>query len=80
MQTEIKAWGNSASIRIPAALMKAAHLKLNTKVKLREDKGRLIIEPIQKNFYDLDQLLAGITVENCHTEIDFGKPQGRELL
>jgi antitoxin MazE len=28
----------------------------------------------------LEKLLAGITEENRHTEIDFGKPEGNEIL
>ncbi len=26
----------------------------------------------------LDELLAGITPENLHSEMDFGRPEGRE--
>lgn len=29
--------------------------------------------------YSLDELLAGITPENCHAEIDFGPPVGKEI-
>lgn len=29
--------------------------------------------------YDLDELVAAITLENRHEEIDFGPPVGKEL-
>lgn len=49
-------------------------------IHIREEGGRIVIEPIRTNRYDLAQLLAGITPENLHTEIDFGAPAGKEIL
>ena len=45
MQLTVKKWGNSAAVRIPAAIMEAAHLKLDAAVDVREEDGRIIIEP-----------------------------------
>ena len=80
MRVLIKKWGNSASIRIPAAVMQASRLELDSAVDVREEGGRIVIEPIRANEYDLKRLLAGITPENLHTEIEFGAPVGREQL
>lgn len=80
MRAIVKKWGNSASVRIPAGMMEAAQLKLDQPVEVREENGRIVIEPIRPGKYDLAQLLAGITPENLHSEIDFGPPVGRELL
>lgn len=80
MRVIVKKWGNSASVRIPAGIMEAARLKLDAAVDIREEGGRIIIEPIRSNEYDLTYLLAGITPENLHTEVDFGAPVGKELL
>jgi len=41
----VKKWGNSASVRIPAAIMEAAHLDLDDAVDVREESGRIVIEP-----------------------------------
>jgi antitoxin MazE len=49
-------------------------------VDVREEGGRIVIEPIQPGEYDLDQLIAAITPENLHGEIDFGPPVGKEAL
>lgn len=80
MRVIVKKWGNSASVRIPAGIMEAARLKLDTPVDVREEGGRIVIEPIRPNGYDLARLLADITPENLHTGVDFGAPVGKELL
>ncbi|MFD2815831.1 AbrB/MazE/SpoVT family DNA-binding domain-containing protein [Paracoccus aerius] len=72
--------GNSASVRIPASVMAAAGLRLDQAVEVREDKGRVVIEPIAHEEYDLADLLAGITPENIHDQVDFGAPVGNEAL
>ncbi|WP_291366629.1 AbrB/MazE/SpoVT family DNA-binding domain-containing protein [Acetobacter sp. UBA5411] len=80
MHVFVKKWGNSASVRLPAAIMKAAGLQVDQAVDVREEAGRIIIEPVEKPDYDLADLLAGITPENIHEEVDFGAPVGKEHL
>jgi antitoxin MazE len=80
MKTVVKKWGNSASVRIPAAVMQAAHLELDETVDVREESGRVVIEPAQRKDYDLAELLKRITRKNLHGEVDFGKPVGKEAL
>jgi len=45
-----------------------------------EEGGRIVIEPIRDCKFAIEQLLDGITPQNLHTEIDFGAPEGKELL
>lgn len=80
MRVLIKKWGNSASVRIPAAIMEAAHLELDTPVEVREEGGRIVIEPLRQPEFSLEELLAGITPDNIHEEVDFGMPVGKEAL
>lgn len=80
MRVVIRKWGNSAAVRIPAAIMEAAKLEMDAPLDMRAENGRIIIEPLQVHDYDLDELLAGITPENIHDEVDFGGPTGRESL
>ena len=80
MKVVVKKWGNSASVRIPAAIMDAARVRLDQPVDMREDRGRIIIEPVRTPSFDLDELIAGITDENRHAEEDFGKPVGNEIF
>ena len=78
MRVTVKKWGNSASVRIPSSVMTAAKVKLEQVVEIREERGRIVIEPVRVPTYDLDTLLAGITDENRHGETDFGRPVGKE--
>ena len=80
MRTVVKKWGNSASVRIPAAVMQAAHLDLDEAVDVREESGRIVIEPAQRKEYDLAELVKRITRDNLHDEADFGRPVGKEAL
>lgn len=79
MKAVVKKWGNSASVRIPASVMAAAFLSLDQAVDVREEAGRIIIEPIRENVFDIAELVAGITDDNQHAEVDFGGPVGREI-
>ena len=79
MRVQVKKWGNSASVRIPGPLMAAAHLQLDQAVDVREEDGRIIIEPIRPKSYDSATLLAGITDDNLHAAVDMGPPVGREI-
>jgi antitoxin MazE len=74
MNVLIKKWGNSASV------MAAAKLSLNQAVDVREEQGRIIVEPIRSQDDDLVKLIAGITGENRHEEVVFGRPEGKEKL
>lgn len=80
MKAVVKKWGNSASVRIPASVLAAAGLKLDQPVDVREESGRIIIEPVTVTEYDLADLLAGITPENVHPEVNFGAAVGEERL
>ena len=80
MRVTVKKWGNSASVRIPSAIMQAAQLDLDAPVDIREEDGRIVIVPIRSPKIALDDLLDAITPENVHGEADFGGPVGNEAL
>lgn len=79
MEVIIKKWGNSAAVRIPAAIMAAAHVGLDQSVEVREESGRIVIEPIRRKEYKLDELLGGITDINLHKPIETGAPIGKKV-
>jgi antitoxin MazE len=79
MKVTVRKWGNSASVRIPASVMQAMHLNLDEIVEVREEKGRIVIEPVRQKTYVLDDLLKGITAKNLHGAVDFGSPEGKEV-
>jgi antitoxin MazE len=76
MEVIIKKWRNSAAVRIPASVMAAAHVELEQPVQLREEQGRIVIEPVRRKAYKLDELLGGIADKNQHELIDTGAPVG----
>ncbi|MFZ1122971.1 MAG: AbrB/MazE/SpoVT family DNA-binding domain-containing protein [Candidatus Binataceae bacterium] len=70
-------WGNSLAIRIPAVFAETLGISEGTEIELKASAGRLVITP-RKHKYDIDQLVAAITPDNRHAEIDWGAPVGRE--
>ena len=79
MKAVVRKWGNSAAVRIPSAVLKASQVDLDEVVDVREEAGRIVIEPAHEKKYSLAELLKGITPDNLHEEIDFGPPQGKEI-
>lgn len=80
MQVTVKKWGNSVAVRIPAHVVAAANLRVDSRVEVREENGRVVIEPVARDEFDLATLVAGITQDNLHTETPTGSPVGREAL
>jgi len=78
MRVQVKKWGNSASVRIPASVMAAASLRVDQAVDVREEGGRVVIDPVIAPSYDLDDLLAKMTSDTFPEDIDFGSPVGDE--
>lgn len=79
-QVIVKKWGNSPSVRLPAAIVRQASLSVNDVVELVVEDGRIVIMPVKTKEYSLDALMSGITDDNLHSEISFGEPVGKELL
>lgn len=79
METVLKKWGNSAAVRIPAAILEAAHLALDQSVDIREEQGRIVIEPVRPASFALAELIAGITADNRHARVDTGPAVGGEV-
>ena len=78
MAIQVKKWRNSASVRIPAFVMAAAALRIDQEVDLREEGGRIIIEPITRPSYNLDQMLLAMVPTAFPETIDFGPEVGNE--
>jgi antitoxin MazE len=79
MRVQVKKWGNSASVRIPASILSAAAMRLEQEVDVREEAGRIIIEPVTIPVFDLDQLLSAMTPETFPQDVTFGKAVGEEM-
>jgi antitoxin MazE len=79
MPAFVKKWGNSAAVRIPAAVLADAGLDIDHPVEIREERGRVVIEPLRRKQFALKDLLQRITPKNLHGPIDTGGRVGREI-
>ncbi len=79
MLVRIQKWGNSLAVRIPKDIVLDLGLDYGTFVELRAVDGRLHVIPQQGPRYTLEELVAQITPENRHGEIDWGPPVGKEV-
>jgi len=78
MRTEIKKWGNSAVVRIPASMLNQLKLTVGSPITIISNEDTITITPAQSNQFKLAELLAGITTENMHSVTDWGHPVGKE--
>ena len=79
MRTQIQKWGNSLALRIPKSFATESHIEAGSVVDLSITEGKLIVIPVSEPTYKLDELLAGVTKENLHVEVDTGIPTGQEV-
>ena len=79
MKARIQKWGNSLALRIPKSFAVEAHLEQDSLVELALVDGKLIVVPVAEPTLTLDQLLAGVTEQNLHREVDTGQATGNEV-
>ena len=72
-------WGNSLGVRIPSILAKQIELTEGMQVGISVVDGKLVIQPEHRRRYTLDELLDGMTPENCHSEVEMGEAVGNEI-
>lgn len=59
MEMIVKKWGNSLATRIPKAIADTIGLKLNQKINIETENGRIIISPApDKQEYTVEELLS----------------------
>lgn len=81
MRLSIQKWGNSASVRLPAALLAQIGATIGTELSVAVTHDGLLLKPEKtRKHYNLADLVAKITPENKHDEVDFGAPVGKEQI
>jgi antitoxin MazE len=78
MKIQIQKWGNSLALRIPKSFAIETSLEQGSVVDLSLKNGRIIVRPMPKQEYTLDELLSGISKKNLHDEVDTGNAVGKE--
>lgn len=80
MEAFIRKWGNSPALRLPSVGLAEAGYCLNQRVDIIISRARIVIRPIENKSFELKQLVEGINEQNQQTEIDYGRPVGKEIL
>ncbi len=78
MLTKVRKWGNSLALRIPKSFAEEASVQEGSAVDLSVSDGQLVARPLRRQ-YKLEQLLAEVTAENLHAEVETGESRGREV-
>ncbi|HET6400963.1 MAG TPA: AbrB/MazE/SpoVT family DNA-binding domain-containing protein [Candidatus Kapabacteria bacterium] len=78
MVLQVQKWGNSLAVRIPKQIAKDARIEEGSEVNVTEEAGKIVLGRVEKKM-SLSELLARITADNIHGEMDFGKPRGNEI-
>ena len=73
----IKKWGNSLAVRIPSVVDQDLGLSENSMIQISSDGGVATIKPKISKKVSLRELVDGITSDNRHQEVDWGKPVGK---
>jgi antitoxin MazE len=75
MASVVAKWGNSLGLRLPKSIIEQLGVKEGTELDLVVENGRLVIQPRR---YSLEALMAEVTPENFHGEMDWGSAVGDE--
>jgi len=78
MKVQIQKWGNSLALRIPKSFAIESNIDQGSTVEISLESGRIIVFPVAEQEFSLDELLAQVTPENLHNEVDTGSPVGGE--
>ncbi len=79
METRLRRWGHSLALRIPKALAVEAGLEDDARVEVSLENGKLVLTPLPEARWTLEELLAQVTDENLHAEVDTGPAVGAEV-
>ena len=78
MRTKVVKWGNSLGLRIPKSFAEEVRVSEGSVVDLTMEDGQLVIRVASTSTIDLEDLLAGVTESNLHSEVDTGDAVGGE--
>jgi antitoxin MazE len=78
LKTRVQKWGNSIALRIPKSFADDLGLQTEMSVEMSLKEGKLVITPEILPKPTLQQLLAKVSGENLHHEVDVGSIVGKE--
>ena len=82
METRIGKWGNSLALRIPRSVAASVGITRNTTVELTARGRQLVVSvlnrPLNRPGAELEDLLARVTEDNLHREVETSPTVGGE--
>jgi len=75
VRTQLARWGHSLAVRIPRAFAEQLGVSEGSAIEILASGDAITLK---KPKYTLEGLLAEITTQNLHGEVDMGRPAGRE--
>ena len=79
MTTQVKAWGNSSAIRIPAEILKEAGVQREDELDIRVNGTDIILTKTRRHKTLEERIAAYGGKLNVLKDYDWGEPKGREL-
>ena len=79
MRTRVQELDNNLVLHIPKAFAAEVHITPNSLINLSFVDGKIILTPTIEPELTLEQLLARVTDENLHREVDTGDIVGKEV-
>jgi len=83
MKVEFLKWGNSLALRVPKAFAQEIGATVGKAANMEVRDGKLVVEIAKpkrrQRRYSLEQLVAEISPENRHQELEWGPRVGNEV-
>lgn len=72
-------WGNSVGLRVPKPILEQLGLGEGSRVDLKVEGNRLVIEHHRPECLTLRDVLSGYSADDQPGEVDWGQPAGKEV-
>ena len=79
MKTAVRRWGNSLALRIPSAYASEIQISEGSEVEVTLRSGTILVRPIVRKHYALNELLKRVTPANRHDSVTAERIAGKEV-
>lgn len=73
--SHVAKWGSSLAVRIPKPIAEQWGVREGSRIEMVSRGEQLLL---RKKAYDLEEMLARMTPDTLHAEVDTGSPRGNE--
>ena len=81
MLAKIQKWGNSQGLRLAKYILEEVQIEVGDEVNLSVKSGAIVVTPAKKvrGRYKLEELVTEIPENYQNSEVEWGKPVGKEV-